>query len=192
MSEELGRRAANAQDLIITILEKLSPSYADDGWFVPRGVIMERLRETVGEDVPDSQIERCFFSAIAGRKNSLALFESAADRETGELKLRLRTRGCDLAMGYAERQRTRPEEQARQMEQLQRQVHELRTQVAALETENQRYAAVVEGMRQRQKPEIQKTYETYETLYGILDQLETSLTAVGHEISAIGAKIPQT
>ena len=190
MSEELGLRAANAQDVIVTILEKLSPAYADDDWFVPRSAILEQLRESAGADTPESQIERCFLSAIAGRKNSLVVFESAADRETGEIKLRLRSRGCDV-MARAERRRATPEEQARQIEQLQRTVRELRTQVAQLDSENQRSAGIVEDLRQHQKPEIQKTFETYETLYGILDQLETSLNAVGRDVSAIGAKIPK-
>ena len=190
MSEELGLRAANAQDVIVTILEKLSPSYADDDWFVPRTAILEQLRESAGPDTPESQIERCFLSAIAGRKNSLVVFESAADRETGEIKLRLRSRGCEL-MGRAERRKATPEEQARQIEQLQRTVRELRTQVAQLDSENQRSAGIVEDLRQHQKPEIQKTFETYETLYGILDQLETSLNAVSRDVSAIGAKIPK-
>ena len=152
--------------------------------------LLEQLRESAGPDTPESQIERCFLSAIAGRKNSLVVFESAADRETGEIKLRLRSRGCEL-MGRAERRKATPEEQARQIEQLQRTVRELRTQVAQLDSENQRSAGIVEDLRQHQKPEIQKTFETYETLYGILDQLETSLNAVSRDVSAIGAKIPK-
>lgn len=188
MSEELSLRVANMQDVIVTIIEKISPSYVDDDWFVPQSVILEKLMENSQSRV---QTERYFLSAIAGRKNSISLFESVTDPETGELKLRLRNRSGDITPARLERRRATPEEQARQIEHLQRTVRELRAQVATLDAENQRSAAIIEGLRQRQKPEVQKMYETYETLYGILEQLDSSLTAVNRDVSAIAAKIPK-
>ena len=183
----------NMQVMIVRILEKLGPSYAEDGRFVPQSVIWERLTNPETKLVWNSSniTERCFLSALSGKKNSLALFESTVDDEISEVKWRLRPKSHESEAARLEKKRLSQIEQAKQIEGLQKTVRELRAQVAAIEAENVKCSLAVERLKQAQNPEVQKAFDLYETLYQFLDRQGSSLENVEKEIAAIGAKIPK-
>ena len=189
--------ASNMQMAIITALENASALYPDDQNFVPQSILWQRLSEPEGgpplEGEAREVMYRRFLSALAGKKNSLALFESTENPENpDDIKWRLRPQTPESAAIYltkGDSHTLQREEQQQQILELQKVLTSLRRQASKLDADNRQYALVVEQMKQSTSKEIQHDFDIFESLYNFIETSSKYLENVEKDILNIGQKI---
>lgn len=189
--------ASNMQMAIITALENASALYPDDQNFVPQSILWQRLSEPEGgpplEGEAKENMYRRFLSALVGKKNSLALFESAENPENpDDIKWRLRPQTPESAAIYLTKGDThtlQKEEQQQQILELQKVLTSLRRQTNKLDADNRQYALVVEQMKQSTSKEIQSEFVIFESLYNYIECSSKYLENIEKDVLNIGQKI---
>lgn len=192
--------ASNMQMAIITALENASALYPDDQNFVPQSVLWQRISEREGspplEGEARENMYRCFLSALVGKKNSLALFESSENLDNpDDIKWRLRPQTPESAAIYltkGDSHALQKEEQQQQVIELQKVLTSLRRQANKLDADNRQYAHVIEQMKQSTSKEIQSDFGIFESLYNFiensckyLENIEKNVLDIGHKIEKV-------
>lgn len=189
--------ASNMQMAIITALENASALYPDDQNFVPQSILWQRLSEPEGgpplEGEARENMYRRFLSALVGKKNSLALFESTENPENpDDIKWRLRPQTPESAAIYltkGDSHALQKEEQQQQVLELQQVLASLRRQANKLDNDNRQYALVIEQMKQSTSKEVQSDFSIFESLYNYIETSSKHLENIEKDILNIGQKI---
>ena len=188
--------SSNMQMTIITLLENANSASSDEHTYVPQSVLWEKILNLEGttslDDNEKDHRYQCFLSALVGKKNSFALFESKEDPETGEISWRIRPQTPESAALYLTKgDKTKPknDDKTEQIQSLRKTLIGLKNQATKLDYDNMQYSMMIDRIKRASPPNVQKNFESFEKLYQIIEQSNHSIHEIEKQVMNINQKI---